>query len=339
MSYTYNCRCNTYVLHIYLNMFTYNTYVTHMWFRYSGIPVFKDKHAGSVIIGALRQANLPDELSKQFAQVYCCFLYPCRFWVIDPKTNQPVSETHKPSDLGPLMVMLVNSMLHWYDGKMVTDHSRIQGDPSRYFLLRAMLLFWCGDYPGLGEASNCGHASASPAACHWCNYRGEYSKGLSRTLFKHFRRWLDLADPLRTDPRFGPPEMRGPPSLTTMAEYLAAVIATESCLLAWKHKDHPRKASGVNGWCPLSACPLWNMLSDFLPDLMHIVKNWHERTMLHLLQGKRTPKRNPNYNAPKRGNLSRAVHQEKKQEYKREEERYIICSYHMYMQHICYTYS
>ena len=281
-----------YVPHIYIYIY--------ILLPHTGIPVFKDKNSGSANICALRQANLPDELSKRFGEIFCTFVYPHRYWVIDDQTKLPRLQSHAPQNLGPLMVMLVNSLLHWYDGKMVTDHSKVEGNPSRYFLLRAMLLFWCGDYPGLGEASNFVHSAAAKAACHWCTYRAIYSLGLSKTLFEHFRRWLDPDDPLRDDPAFGAPEHRPPPPLTTLQDYLNAVKASESSELAWDNDEHPRKQTGVNGWCPLSLLPLWNMIKDFLPDLMHIVKNWYERTYLPLLKGKRNPTKNRNLKEPER---------------------------------------
>ena len=293
-----------------------------MSYTFIGIPVFRDKHSASVIIGALRQANLPDELSKQFGQIFCCFLYPTRFWVLDSETNQPRVVTHKPSHLSPLQVLLVDSLLHWYDGKMVTDYSRAIDDPSREFLLRAILLFWCGDYPGLGEASNCSHAAAAKAACHWCLHKGEYSKGLRRTLHKHFRRWLSLHPPhsFRTDPSFGAQELRPPPPLKKAEDYFELMEASETSPYVFNSDRHPRKESGVNGWCPLYLIPEWNMWADFLADLMHIVKNWFDRCLLELLSGLRSPKRDKKYKEP--SDEKSATYAADLQEYEREQNRF-----------------
>ena len=90
------------------------------------------------------------------------------------------------SSVLPLMVVLVDDLLHWYDGKMVEDHTRSPDDPDRNFLLRVVLLFWCGDYPGLGEVTNFSHAGYNQ--CHWCTDRGCHSKGLSRMVYGGYRR-------------------------------------------------------------------------------------------------------------------------------------------------------
>ena len=70
--------------------------------------------------------------------------------------------------------------------KMVEDHTRSPDDPDRNFLLRVVLLFWCGDYPGLGEVTNFSHAGYNQ--CHWCTDRGCHSKGLSRMVYGGYRR-------------------------------------------------------------------------------------------------------------------------------------------------------
>jgi len=83
-------------------------------------------------------------------------------------------------------VLFTDDLLFWYEGKMTVDYNLAEGDPGRNFLLRAVLLFWCGDYPGLGEATNFKHKGYN--GCHWCKDRGVYSKSLGRMVLSNYRR-------------------------------------------------------------------------------------------------------------------------------------------------------
>ena len=124
---------------------------------------------------------------RRLKHMHLAALYPCTYWAVDKDSGKIAKKRKKPSNLGPMLVCLANDLLHWYDGKMVTDYSRSEDDPGRVFLLRAVLLFWCGDYPGLGEASNFTHAGYFP--CHWCKIPGEHSKGLQRMVYGRYRRY------------------------------------------------------------------------------------------------------------------------------------------------------
>ena len=154
-----------------------------------GIPLFRSKTTSlGVVVGALRQANQPDHISKMFGKVHLSFLYPCEYWVEDKTTKQQKLKKAKPGNLSPMIMMLVDDLLHWYDGKIITDFSMNPGDPAREALIRCILLFWCGDYPGLGEATNFSHSAMSAHACHWCRVVGEHSTGLSRMIYACYRR-------------------------------------------------------------------------------------------------------------------------------------------------------
>jgi hypothetical protein len=158
-----------------------------------GIPLFRSiKTSLGVTVGALRQANQPDYISKLFGKIHLSFLYPGEYWVEDDDTKQQILKKAKPSNLSPLITCLVDDLLHWYDGKEVVDHSMAEGDPARQAFIRCILLFWCGDYPGLGEASNFSHCANSSYACHWCNVRGDYSNGLSRQVIKDYKRYVHV---------------------------------------------------------------------------------------------------------------------------------------------------
>ena len=151
-----------------------------------GIPLFKDKNARSVVPIAVRMADQPDHISKRLGNIHLCALYPCDFWVVHKKTKIPFREKGSPNNLGPLLVLLVDDLLQWYDGKIVEDWTVPLEDERRFFNLRAILLYWCGDYPGLGETSNFRHKGYH--YCHWCKDLGVYSKGLSRMILGGYRR-------------------------------------------------------------------------------------------------------------------------------------------------------
>ena len=246
-----------------------------------GIPLFRSlKTSKGVNVGAIRQANQPDYISKMFGKIHLSFLYPGEFWVIDKTTKKPKRIKAKPKNLGPMQQLLVDDLLHWYDGKMVTDFSKPSDDPQYRFCLRAILLLWCGDYPGLGEATNFVHACGYNA-CHWCKMKGEHSNGLARTVYKDYRRYCDEDDALRQDMRWGSVETRSAPPPRTHEESVQQGIEADYDLLL-------RKMTGINGSCPLSILPLFNIIRDVVPDLMHIIVNLFKH-WIPLLAGERGP--------------------------------------------------
>lgn len=162
---------------------------------------------------------------------------------------------------------------------------------SRTFILRTILLFWCGDYPGLGEATNFKHSGYY--ACHWCKIKGEYCKGLTRTIYKGYRRWLDNDDIAgREDARFGSPEHRSQPPLRTHRQTVKEGAAAAA-------RPWIRARTGVNGPCPLSVLPKFDLCEDVLGDMMHIIVNWFKHTV-PLMQGLRAPKKHSKHVKPKK---------------------------------------
>jgi hypothetical protein len=53
---------------------------------------------------------------------------------------------------------------------------------------------------------------------------------------------------------------------------------------------HPKHSTGINGWCPLGELPMFDLVWDICPDMMHIIKNLFERFFGSLLRGERIPK-------------------------------------------------
>lgn len=83
---------------------------------------------------------------------------------------------------------------------------------------------------------------------------------------------------------------------------------------------HPKRKSGINRWCPLTALPLFDVIRDVLPDMMHIVKGVFAGHFIPLFMGKRaaaprSPKR-PTKKPVQGGRESPARYGKRLKEYK-----------------------
>jgi len=54
-------------------------------------------------------------------------------------------------------------------------------------------------------------------------------------------------------------------------------------------KYHPEKRVGINRWCPLAILHLFDVVWDFLPDMMHIIDGTMSSHIIPMLKGKRNP--------------------------------------------------
>jgi len=153
-----------------------------------GIPLFRDKSSRSVLPLMFRTANLSDELSMKFRYIHLAALVPCSFWIIGEASGQFERVERKTGDLCAIMHVVVDDLLKWEKGELVEDHSKLPDDPARWFLLCVLLLYWCGDYPGQGEASGFNHSAMGLHACHWCKDKGTYSMGIQRTQYADYYR-------------------------------------------------------------------------------------------------------------------------------------------------------
>jgi len=104
-------------------------------------------------------------------------------------------------------------------------------------------------------------------------------------------RWLDDDDPCRNingaHPIWGQPEDRPTPAVRTHD------TAYTQSLAARDHEGyanaHPKHTTGINGWCVLGMVPMFNVIWDVCPDLMHVVKNLFDRMIIPLFSGERFP--------------------------------------------------
>jgi hypothetical protein len=101
----------------------------------------------------------------------------------------------------------------------------------------------------------------------------------------HSLRWLHPDDPLRRG--YGPEE---PPPKRTHSQACTEAKDSESAAYStWNSDNHVRLKTGINHWCPLSVLNKFDMIWDFCPDIMHIVKTFFERLVIGVFSGSRRP--------------------------------------------------
>jgi hypothetical protein len=75
--------------------------------------------------------------------------------------------------------------------------------------------------------------------------------------------------------------------MRTHASIIADGAATAASRLEWKHKQHPRRDTGVDGPCPLAKVPLFDLVWDVCMDFMHLVKVLIAGHLIPLLKSQR----------------------------------------------------
>jgi hypothetical protein len=120
-----------------------------------GIPFFKDK--GSNRKGypcAARLANPPEAYGKSLHLTHLLCMMSCEYWEADPHTGKPRRRLRSPKCLAPMMLRIADELhMLYYVGIRAVDYSLHENNQDREFVLRCVLLFWIGDYPGQGETS------------------------------------------------------------------------------------------------------------------------------------------------------------------------------------------
>jgi hypothetical protein len=158
-----------------------------------GIPMFRDKSSRSVVPMLLRSVNMGDHLSMKFRYTHLTGLVPSHFWIIGEQSKQFERVERKPSTLVAIEHAIADDLLLHEDGVLTEDHSKSQSDAKRWFNLRTLLLYWCGDYPGQGEASGFSHAAGGKCACHWCEIRADKSQAIKRQKYARYFRYVCFA--------------------------------------------------------------------------------------------------------------------------------------------------
>ena len=157
------------------------------------------------------------------------------------------------------------------------------------------MLYWTGDYPAQAKASG-----THDKMCHWCRYKSDPAPEANRRAWGGYRRYLPANHHMRrASARLGPQETGATPARRSHGEYVADAAANEEHVEALRdpdarrngvfQKDLPYKVSGVKEQCAFRFLPLFDMVWDFLPDMMHIILGVWKRHLMALLQGQRTP--------------------------------------------------
>jgi hypothetical protein len=168
------------------------------------------------------------------------------------------------------MVVFVDELLQGETvGFRTVDHSKDVSDPGRVFWLKVVLLYWVGDYPGIGKIANMKHAGRK--GCHWCE-GWFYPHSPGHNVCIHNRRNLRPDHPYRHDDRWGEPEIRGPIPLRTKTR-----VEEQAREIAGMNEDateqaKQQKQTGIDGFCMFMLLALFDVVEDMLPDMMHVTK-------------------------------------------------------------------
>lgn len=176
-------------------------------------------------------------------------------------------------------------------GYRVTDSSRMLGDPSRVFHVKTILLFMQGDYKA--QALNCGQAHQGGFPCHWCKHNPPKTAGISRHVSGAYSSYYPTRHPNR------PFDALAEPASREHDDTCLAGIKNGAARDRRERSDDPRavadedKAEHINGvkeWCPLAILAFFNVIWDFVPDMMHMIYNIIKEYVVKTMKGLRKPK-------------------------------------------------
>ena len=179
-------------------------------------------------------------------------------------------------------------------GYPVLDCTKDVDDRARSFRLKTVLLYVSADYPAQRLASGFSHSGKE--ACHYCEEVGRYSSGVSTIVHGDFYRWLPAGDPDRDGKTDGPPMERNNARACVDALRNEAVVtenlqrATTRNQLSDQRRNHYAKTHvhGINNWCPLAVLDLFDVIWDFVFDIMHAADAF-KRFVVPTMKGERRP--------------------------------------------------
>jgi hypothetical protein len=133
--------------------------------------------------------------------------------------------------------------------------------------------------------------------CHWCKVKGRWSYGIKRMVFERHRRLLAANDPVRRDPTYGDTEDDVFPAARNHDESARdGERARAHTAHPYTSSRHPYSKTSIRFWCALVILHLFDMVKDFVPDTMHILKDFWSLHFIPLFKGLRLPAR---YKAPR----------------------------------------
>ena len=120
-------------------------------------------------------------------------------------------------------------------------------------------------------------------ACHWCWEKGKWEAGINRMVYAGYKRQLKPGTPGRGA---GTPP---PPLARTHAETSRhGKLADTYDKSGAPDAGHPKHDTGIKRWCPLAILPLFDLILDICPDMMHIMKGLMGGHWMPLLKGLRS---------------------------------------------------
>ena len=217
--------------------------------------------------------------------MHLALLSPNEFYEIDAESGVLRRRVRGPKSLRPHLVVLADDLLGAYTkGVTVCDATVAVSHPDYVFQCRVILLYWTGDYPAQAAVSG-----THSKTCHWCRHKSVHAPEINRRCWCDYRRFLPEGHELRQHASFGPPEHLPPPEPRDHDSFVADAVAN----LRWRgtKKDAPYKATGVKELSPLAALPLFDLVWDILPDMMHVLPNIWKAHVFQMLVGNRMPKK------------------------------------------------
>ena len=248
-----------------------------------GVPFFDDQRRGCWPF-VVRAGNLPDSLSTHPANIHLHMLSPSEYLELDEDAAVVRRRVRAPKSLMPHMHILVDDYLRvYYKGVRCEDASIPVHQAGRFFRCKCILLFWTGDYPAQAAVSG-----THSKCCHWCTLRAEWTPEITRGCWGGYRRYLPDGHPMKEySVLMGTAEVREAPAMRTHDEFVAQGLAQESHT-GYK-KDQPWLTTGVKECSPLRFIPLFCLIRDVMPDLMHAIPGVWDRHITAMLKGKRSP--------------------------------------------------
>jgi hypothetical protein len=263
-----------------------------------------------------RVANLPDSLSTHMSNVHMGMVSANEFYEVDTASGIMSRRIRSPKSLKPQLVIMTDDLYRVYHkGIYTTDFSYEIGDQGRnfrakvtyfislslsvslfqmcymninmlpldvYMCVQVILLFWTGDYPALALVSG-----THSKTCHWCHYMSAHAPEVSRRCWGDYRCFLPGQHPFRRNANYGPVENGPPPATRTQEDFIRDGLASEA--YRGPKSRAPYKTSGVKELSAFGALPMFDLVWDVLPDMMHIISGIWKRHIFEMLIGNRTP--------------------------------------------------
>ena len=175
-------------------------------------------------------------------------------------------------------------------GYKVFDVSRSPSDPNHAFFLKVILLFMQGDYPAQGKASGMMHAGGY--CCHWCMHVASNNRGVMRMVSGKYDHYLPQNHPKRgaSSPREPEPRLHAATCKDALKNQMRRDTRVRLNPRDVEMEDKTKHIRGAKEWCPLAKLHLFDVIWDFVPDMMHLVQGVLKTYIVQTMKGSRAVK-------------------------------------------------